>query len=406
MWPAGCWGSSPRRLYLFSPLPLPSPWSVLFPAAIPGAALGPQAEGGGTPVPDGTAKGSGSRACASWQPPAAQAPTDRTDSLLGVGLSPLVTETSPEAAPVLAPATTSTEWDMDLFKMLSTLDPDVHRLGAPARRSSLGTDRRWSPSDAPGPGVDPHATGGGRQVPPRRSAPAATVSHSRSSSARPNSWRHTARPGRYREPNLETGPGRSTSLFLNRPVAGRRCRTGALGAVAGTADANACVRGAGSCACLLRTGCLSLFSAARLSLPWFVRVPAPIPRGAADRRSWTVLMQARRTTEATDQFPTAPAAVRCDPRGSPLCGSGRASSSASGACCPSRASAQRRRETEPYRHPLPDLTESSARSKRAVPNGPIRPTAQRLPSPRRRGHPPLRQSTGTEDGPRVNPALT
>ena len=122
-------------------------------------------------------------------------------------------------------------------------------------------------------GVDPHATGGGRQVPPRRSAPAATVSHSRSSSARPNSWRHTARPGRYREPNLETGPGRSTSLFLNRPVAGRRCRTGALGAVAGTADANACVRGAGSCACLLRTGCLSLFSAARLSLPWFVRVP-------------------------------------------------------------------------------------------------------------------------------------
>ena len=38
-------------------------------------------------------------------------------------------------------------------------------------------------------------------------------------------------------------PGQS--LFLNRPVAGRRCRTGALGAVAGTADAKACVRGAG-----------------------------------------------------------------------------------------------------------------------------------------------------------------
>ena len=48
---------------------------------------------------------------------------------------------------------------------------------AAARRSSLGTDRRWSPSDAAqGPGVEPDATGGGHQVPPRRSAPAATGS--------------------------------------------------------------------------------------------------------------------------------------------------------------------------------------------------------------------------------------
>ena len=31
-------GLSPGRLYLFSPLPLPSPWSVLFPAPIPGGA--------------------------------------------------------------------------------------------------------------------------------------------------------------------------------------------------------------------------------------------------------------------------------------------------------------------------------------------------------------------------------
>ena len=31
VWPPGCWGFSPGRLYLFSPLPLPSPWSVLFP---------------------------------------------------------------------------------------------------------------------------------------------------------------------------------------------------------------------------------------------------------------------------------------------------------------------------------------------------------------------------------------
>ena len=74
-------------------------------------------------------------------------------------------------------------------------------------------------------------------------------------------------------------------------------------------------------------------------------------------------MQARRTTEAADHFPTAPAAVGCDPQGAPLRRSGRASSSASGAwCCPSRARAQRRRETEPHRHPLPGLTESAARS--------------------------------------------
>ena len=43
---AGVWGFSPGRLYLFSPLPLPSPWSVLFPAPIPGGAVGPKAEGG------------------------------------------------------------------------------------------------------------------------------------------------------------------------------------------------------------------------------------------------------------------------------------------------------------------------------------------------------------------------
>ena len=46
VWPPACWGFSPGRLYLFSPLPLPSPWSVLFPAPIPGGAVGPKAEGG------------------------------------------------------------------------------------------------------------------------------------------------------------------------------------------------------------------------------------------------------------------------------------------------------------------------------------------------------------------------
>ena len=110
---------------------------------------------------------------------------------------------------------------------------------------------------------------------------------------------------------------------LNRPVAGRRCRTGALGAVAGTADANACVRGAGGGVCLLPSGCLSLFSAARLPLPWFVRIPCRFREARQNRRSWTVLMQARRTTEAADHFTTAPAAVGCDPRGSPLRRSGR-----------------------------------------------------------------------------------
>ena len=117
---------------------------------------------------------------------------------------------------------------------------------APARRSSLGTDRRWSPSDAAQDRVSTRtrpAAGtkcrrvGQRQ---RRRAP-----HSRSSSARPNSWRHPARPGRYREPSPDTALAGRQSLFRNRPVAGRRCRTGALGAVAGTADAKACVRGAG-----------------------------------------------------------------------------------------------------------------------------------------------------------------
>ena len=85
------------------------------------------------------------------------------------------------------------------------------------------------------------ARAGCRPARDRRRAPGADASVSASGDGlafplveRPAQLRrHTARPGRYREPSLETGPGRSTSLFLNRPVAGRRCRTGALGAVAG-----------------------------------------------------------------------------------------------------------------------------------------------------------------------------
>ena len=102
----------------------------VFPAPIPGGALGPKAQGGGSSVPAGTAKGSGSRDCASWQPPAAQAPTDRSDSTA---------------------TTTSTEGvHLDLFKMLGTLDPDVHRPGARPRGV-----RRWA-----------RTAGGRRATPP------------------------------------------------------------------------------------------------------------------------------------------------------------------------------------------------------------------------------------------------
>ena len=236
-------------------LPCRSPPMVrVFPAPIPGGALGPKARGGGFSCAG--RHGEGQR-------------------LQGLRLLPASSGAGPDGPKRFnRHHHIDGRCHLDPLKMLGTLDPDVHRPGARPRGV-----RRWARTAGgrratrPGPGVDPDATGGGHQVPPRRSAPAATGSHSRSSSARPNSWRHTARPGQYREPSLETGPGRSTSLFLNRPVPGRRCRTGALGAVAGTADAKACVRGAGSCACLLRPGCLSLFSAAPLPLPWFVRIP-------------------------------------------------------------------------------------------------------------------------------------
>ncbi len=52
---------------------------------------------------------------------------------------------------------------------------------------------------------------------------------------RPARRRATA-PGN-RDPSPDTALAGRRSLFLNRPVAGRRCRTGALGAVAGAADA-------------------------------------------------------------------------------------------------------------------------------------------------------------------------
>ena len=113
----GLLGLFARASYLFSPLPLPSPWSVLFPAPIPGGALEPKAEGGGSPVPDGTAKDSGSRACAAA----------RQGDLAGGG-----TGADPHHH-------IDGRCHMDLCKMLGTLDPDVHRLGARLRGV-----RRWA----------------------------------------------------------------------------------------------------------------------------------------------------------------------------------------------------------------------------------------------------------------------
>ena len=169
-------------------LPCRSPPMVrVFPAPIPGGALGPKAQGGGSSVPAGTAKGSGSRDCASWQPPAAQAPTDRSDST--------ATTTSTEGVTWIC-SRCSVPWTRTSIDLARARAAFVAGHGP-----QVVAERR-----RPGPGVDPDATGGGHQVPPRRSAPAATGSHSCSSSARPNSWRHPARPGRYREPSPGTRP--------------------------------------------------------------------------------------------------------------------------------------------------------------------------------------------------------
>ena len=167
VWPPGCWGFSPGRLYLFSPLPLPSPWSVLFPRRFREARWDRRPR-------------AGVLLCR---------PARRRAAAQGLRLMAASSGAGPDGPKRFnRHHHIDGRCHMDLFKMLGTLDPD----------------------------------------------------------------------------------GRCS---LNRPVAGRRCRTGALGAVAGTADANACVRGAGGGVCLLPSGCLSLFSAARLPLPWFVRIP-------------------------------------------------------------------------------------------------------------------------------------
>ena len=96
---------------------------------------------------------------------------------------------------------------------------------------------------------------------------------------RPARRRATA-PGN-RDPSPDTALAGRRSLFLNRPVAGRRCRTGALGAVAGTADAKACVRGAGGGVLAFSRPAVYLYSLLPASPPVVRPYPAPIPRGAA-----------------------------------------------------------------------------------------------------------------------------
>ena len=142
---------------------------------------------------------------------------------------------------------------LDLFKMLGTLDPDVHRRTAGGRRATR-----------PGPGGDPCRRVGQRQ---RRRAP-----HSRSSSARPNSWRHPARPGRYREPMDTALAGR---LVVPEPARGRTALPDRRPWRRSGDSRRESVRTwrRWRCVGLLPSGCLSLFSAARLPLPWFVRIP-------------------------------------------------------------------------------------------------------------------------------------
>ena len=151
--PAGCWGSSPGRLYLFSPLPLPSPWSVLFPAPIPGGALEPKVRGRGFFCAGRHGEGQrlqGLRllAASSGAGPDGPKRFNRHHHIDG-------------------------RCHLDLFKMLGTLDPDVHRPGARPRGV-----RRWA-----------RTAGGRRATPPgtgcrpgrdRRRAPGAAASVSAS----------------------------------------------------------------------------------------------------------------------------------------------------------------------------------------------------------------------------------
>ena len=207
-----------------------------------------RSEGGGSYVPAGTAKGSGSRDCASWP--------RRTEAIQPP--PPHRRKVSPWICSRCSVPWTRTSIDLARARAAFVAGHGPQVVAERRARDRVSTRTR------PAAGTRCRRVGQ-RQ---RRRAP-----HSRSSSARPNSWRHPARPGRYREPSPDTALAGRQSLFRNRPVAGRRGRTGALGAVAGTADAKACVRGAGGGVFAFSRGCLSLLSAPRLPLPWFVRIP-------------------------------------------------------------------------------------------------------------------------------------
>ena len=112
---------------------------------------------------------------------------------------------------------------------------------------------RALPAPIPGGALGPKAEGGGSSVPAgtAKGSGSRTASHGSLQRRRPRRTEAIQPPPPHRrkvshrsvQDARYPGPGRS--LFLNRPVAGRRCRAGAFGAVAGTTDAKACVRGAG-----------------------------------------------------------------------------------------------------------------------------------------------------------------
>ncbi len=249
VWPAGCWGSSPGRLYLFSPLPAPLPWSVSFPRRFREARWDRRPRAGVL-----LCRPARRRAAAPGTAP--QGPDGPKRFNRHHHIDGRCHPGSVQDARYPGPGRPST-WR------------------APARRSSLGTDRRWSPSDAAqGPGVEPDATGGGHQVPPRRSAPAATGS-AFTLVERPAQLLAAPRPsGPVSGTEPGHGPGRST-VVVPEPARGRTALPDRRPWRRSGDSRRESVRTwrRWRCVGLLPPGCLSLFSAARLPLPWFVRIP-------------------------------------------------------------------------------------------------------------------------------------
>ena len=152
VWPAGCWGSSPGRLYLFSPLPLPSHGPCLS-RADSGRRAGTEGPRAGVLL----CRPARRRAAAPGTAPPGSLQRRR----------PRRTEAIHRYHHI------DGRCHLDLFKMLGTLDPDVHRPGARPRGV-----RRWA-----------RTAGGRRATPPgtgcrpgrdRRRAPSAAASVSAS----------------------------------------------------------------------------------------------------------------------------------------------------------------------------------------------------------------------------------